>query len=198
MIMTTRLALALVLLVLLGQQAQAEAKLSYIDLRVEAGEVVGGPGASITLISGNLGDKKQQEVTIDQDMGIVLGLRGLVSRCQVSFDHAPASTDSFSLDLTGGEALGGIGLLINPNEHIELVAGYALGLTAAHSGFVERGRFRGWMGEAGYYRGFKSGMVLGLAGGWTFFQAQTDDASGAALDIKLSGLDLVVSMGYRF
>src|SRR5271157_3657171 len=93
---SSRLPLVLVLFGALGQEAHAESEMSFVDLRVEGGSIAGGPGASITFVTGDLGDKSPQNVSIDQDMGIVIGVRPFASQCQVSYTAAstPVSTTS--------------------------------------------------------------------------------------------------------
>src|SRR4051812_2667199 len=100
--MFTRLMPALAILAM-SSSAWAESKLSFVDMRVEGGATTTtGPLASLTLMCGDIGDKDPHVVEMDQDVGIVIGVRGLVGRTTAPINGAPDQP----VRLAGGEFLG--------------------------------------------------------------------------------------------
>jgi hypothetical protein len=178
--------------------AQAsESKLVFADLRVQGG-VMGssGVGGAISLMAGDIGDKTKHTIDLDQDMGVVLGLRA-----QYGQGIAVRGRDE-DIDLTGGVFLGGLGFYASKTSHVELLFAWGVGMISASGPTINRdeGRYMSYGGELGWYWMMTKRLQLGIVGGYTHAKITTRDPTGRVDAEKLiaGGIDAGVAVGWRF
>lgn len=188
------------ILVLLTAAALApalESKLVYADIRVQGG-VMGstGVGGAISLMAGDIGDKRKHVVDLDQDMGIVLGIRAQYGQ---GIDVKDRDED---IDLTGGVFLGGLGFYVNKTMHAELLFGWGVGMLSVDGPVLNRdeGKYMSYSGEFGWYWMLTKRLQLGLVGGYTYAKLTTRDPTNTVDGEKLvaGGVDAGVAVGWRF
>jgi hypothetical protein len=178
--------------------AWSESKLAYVDLRVQGGATVttGAMGA-LTLMCGDIGDNSRHVVEMDQDVGIVIGIRGIGASVHAPIDGAP----DLPLRLAGGEFLGGLGYLADAENHLELLAKYHMGVTAQTGDtrrFRRNGTYRGFGGELGWYHTWTSRIQFGLLAGYSVRTLRLDVPGGSRYSSRIDGIDASASLGYRF
>ncbi|MBA3707986.1 MAG: hypothetical protein H0W83_04085 [Planctomycetes bacterium] len=177
--------------------AESESKLSFADLRVQAGVAdTTGPSAAITLMCGDIGNANQHAIDVNEDLGIVLGVRGTLLRT----DMTVLGTD-ITERLVGGEFLIGLGIYAGPRDHVELAGGYHIGVLGAsgdNQHFRKNGTYRGFGGELGWYHTWKSHLQFGLLAGYSARTVRVDITDGSRASVNVNGLDAAISLGYRF
>ena len=177
--------------------AQAESKLVYADVRVQGG-VMGttGVGGAISLMAGDIGDNAKHTIDVDQDIGVVLGLRAQYGQ------GIDVRGRSKSIDLTGGAFLGGLGFYLSKTTHAELLFAWGMGMISADGPTISRdeGRYMSYGGEFGWYWMMTKRLQLGVVGGYTFAKITTRDPTGTVDSEKLvaGGVDAGVAVGWRF
>ena len=128
-----------------GALCAEESALRFVDLRAQGGVTLqDGATANLTLMAGDIGSKDKHVITLDADMGIVLGLRGQLA--QVTFKRDDGGED-LDMKLGGVTFLGGLGFFLGPNSHAELVVGYARGVgstTGSHAWDESDSRAKCW------------------------------------------------------
>ena len=177
--------------------AQAESKLVFADVRVQGG-VMGttGVGGAISLMAGDIGDNTKHVINMEQDMGVVLGIRAQYGQ---GIDVHGRKED---IDLTGGVFLGGLGIYISKTSHAELLFAWGVGMISVDGPVANRdeGKYMSYGGEFGWYWMMTKRLQLGLVGGYTYAKLTTRDPTGTVDAEKLvaGGVDAGVSVGWRF
>ena len=196
--MHTQLRLAALTLVALGSAQASESALSFVDLRVGGGLAANdGEIASLSLMAGDIGDKDQHIITLDADMGVVVGLRGQVSKVTAKRDDGLGNLD---LKLGGGTVLGGLGFYLGKNSHAELLFGYSRGVgtqTGSTPWDQRDSSYTAYQGELGWYYTWDSGILVGLTAGYSVVKVKWDD-NGTDVKAEANGIDAGVALGYRF
>ena len=179
-------------------QAYAESALSFVDLRVQGGLAqTDGQAGSLTLMAGDIGNKDQHVLTLDADMGVVIGLRGSAINTSASREDTNADLD---LKLGGGAFVGGLGFYLGKHTHMELLGGYGQGIgTATGDTFVDNRdtQYKMYLAELGVYYTYSSGIQLGVIVGGSILKAVYDDL-GTDVKAETKGFDGSVALGYRF
>ena len=177
--------------------AQAESKLVYADVRVQGG-VMGttGYGGSLSLMAGDIGDNAKHTIDVDQDLGVVLGLRAQYGQ------GIDVRGRNDSIDLTGGVFLGGLGFYVSKTSHAELLFAWGVGMISTSGPTINRdeGRYMSYGGEFGWYWMMTKRLQLGVVAGYTFAKITTRDPTGTVDAEKLvaGGVDAGVTVGWRF
>jgi predicted outer membrane lipoprotein len=197
--MQTPLRLAVLALVAVGT-AQAESALTFVDLRVQGGVTADdGEAASMTVMAGDIGNKDNHIISFDADMGVVLGLRGQVSKVTAERDDGLGDLD---LTLGGGTLMGGFGFYFGKHSHGELLFGYArgVGTTTGSTPWDQRDTsFIQYQGEIGWYYTWETGLQLGLTAGYSVIKATwSDRVNDVDVKAEAKGIDGALSLGYRF
>ena len=175
-----------------------ESALSFVELRAGGGVTVSnGEIVSLSLMAGDIGSKDQHIISLDADMGIVIGLRGQMSNVTAKRIDGLGDLD---LKLGGGTAVGGLGFYLGKNSHAELLVGYSRGVgTQTGSGpWSQRdSSYTQLLGELGWYYTWNNHFQIGLTGGYSQIKVTWDNA-GTDVDAKAKGIDAGLSLGYRF
>jgi len=181
-----------------GSLSAAESALRFVDLRVQGGvTATDGEAASLTLMAGDIGNKDQHVISMDADMGIVIGLRGQVSEVTAAFEDIPGDID---LKLGGGAVMGGLGFYLGKNSHAELLAGYARGVgsTTGSTAWEDRdASYFQYLGELGWYYTWNSHVQIGVTAGYSVIKIKYDTPTGDE-KAKADGVDAALSLGFRF
>lgn len=177
--------------------AQAESKLVYADVRVQGGVMgTSGVGGAISLMAGDIGDKTKHVINMEQDMGVVLGIRAQYGQ---GIDVRGRDED---IDLTGGVFLGGLGFYVNKTSHAELLFAWGVGMISADGPTANRdeGKYMSYGGEFGWYWMMTKQLQVGLVGGYTYAKLTTRDPTNTVDGEKLvaGGFDAGVAVGWRF
>ncbi|HEX3134806.1 MAG TPA: hypothetical protein VHX44_14665 [Planctomycetota bacterium] len=182
----------------IGSVTAEESALRFVDLRVQGGVAVNdGEAASLTIMAGDIGNKDQHVITIDADMGIVIGIRGQVAKVTADFEKIPGDID---VKLGGGTFLGGLGFYLGKNSHAELLAGYSTGIgsSTGSTPFEERDiRYYQYLGELGWYYTWSTHVQVGITAGYSVMKI-TYKADAGDEKAKADGVDAALSLGYRF
>ena len=181
-------------------QAYAESALSFVDLRAQAGIAqTEGQSGSLTLMAGDIGNKDQHVLTMDADMGIVLGLRGSVT--ETTAKRKDTNTD-LDLKLGGGAIVGGLGFYLGKNVHMELAGGYGQGVgttTGDNPWDARDSRYKMYLAELGLYYTLTNGVQLGLIVGGSIVKVTFDDVvTSSKVKAETEGFVGSVALGYRF
>lgn len=181
-------------------QAYAESALSFVDLRAQAGVAqTEGQSGSLTLMAGDIGNKDQHVLTLDADMGIVLGLRGTLTETTAKREDTNTDLD---LKLGGGAIVGGLGFYMGKNVHMELLGGYGQGVgttTGDTPWDIRDSRYKTYLAELGLYYTLTSGIQFGLIAGGSIVKVTFDDVgTGTKVKAETKGFDGSVALGYRF
>lgn len=177
----------------------AESALTFVDLRAQGGLTLNdGETANLTLMAGDIGNKDKHIISLDADMGIVLGIRGQVS--QVTFERNDGLGD-LDMKLGGGTFLGGLGFYLGKNSHAELVVGYARGLgstTGSNPWDDDDTKFTQYVGELGWYYTWDTHIQVGVTVGYSLLKVEYDDPLIGTIKGEADGVDACLSLGYRF
>jgi hypothetical protein len=196
--MQTSLRLVVLTMAAVGFGHAAESALSFVDLRAGGGVTVSnGETVNLTLMAGDIGNKDQHIISLDADMGVVIGLRGQMAN--VTAKRADGLGD-LDLKLGGGTLMGGLGFYLGKNSHAELLFGYARGVgTQTGSGpWDERdSSYTQFLGELGWYYTWNSHLLVGITAGYSQIKVTWDNA-GTDVDAKAKGIDAGIALGYRF
>jgi len=179
-------------------QVYAESALSFVDLRAQGGIAQSdGQSGNLTLMAGDIGNKDQHVLTLDADMGVVLGLRGSVTETTAKREDTNTDLD---LKLGGGAIVGGLGFYLGKNVHMELVGGYGQGIgttTGDTPWDIRDSRYKMYLAELGLYYTLTSGIQFGLIIGGSIVKVTFDDV-GTKVKAETKGFDGSVALGYRF
>jgi hypothetical protein len=198
--MRTTSRLVLVTCLALGALPAAESALRFVDLRAQGGLTVSeGETANLTLMAGDIGNKDQHVISLDADMGIVIGLRGQVAEITAERDDG---LKDFDVKLGGGTVLGGLGFYLGKNSHAELVGGYAKGVgsTTGSNPWEDRDTsYTQYLGELGWYYTWSSHIQVGLTAGYSVMKLKYDDpVLNKKIKAEAKGFDGGVAIGFRF
>jgi hypothetical protein len=198
--MRTTSRLALVTCLALGSLPAAESALRFVDVRAHGGLTVSdGETVNLTLMAGDIGNKDQHVISLDADMGIVLGLRGQVAEITAERDDG---LEDFDVKLGGGTALGGLGFYLGKRSHAELVFGYAKGVGSTTGGnpWSDRDtKYTQYLGELGWYYTWSTNIQVGLTAGYSVMKLKYDDAVlDQTIKAEAKGFDGSVALGFRF
>ena len=187
----------LVLLTALTLARGAESKLVFADLRVQGGIMgTSGVGGAISLMAGDIGDKSKHVIDVDQDLGVVLGIRAQYGQ------GIDVRSRAEGIDLTGGVFLGGLGFYVSKTSHVELLGSWGVGMISANGPTTNRdeGKYMSYGGELGWYWMLTKRLQLGVVGGYTYYKLTTRDPTNTVDSEKLvaSGFDAGVAVGWRF
>jgi hypothetical protein len=174
-----------------------ESKLVYADVRVQGGVMgTSGVGGAISLMAGDIGEKGSHVINVDQDMGVVLGIRAQYAK---GVDVRNRDED---VDLTGGVFLGGLGFYVSKTVHAELLFAWGLGMLSVDGPTIDRdeGRYMSYGGEFGWYWMMTKRLQLGVVAGYTYAKLTTRDPTNTVDAEKLvgGGIDAGVAVGWRF
>jgi hypothetical protein len=180
--------------------ARAESALAFVDLRAQGGLAASdGNSASLSVMAGDIGNKDQHVISLDADMGIVIGLRA--SMMEVTGEREDGGAD-LDLTLGGGTFLGGFGFYLGKNTHAELLGAYSQGSgsTTGDVPWDDRDtRYKAYHAEFGWYYTWSTGIQLGLLGGYSIIKLKYDDPVLAArVKAEAKGFDASIALGYRF
>ncbi len=187
----------LVLFTAVALAQASESKLVFADVRVQGG-VMGttGAGGAISLMAGDIGDNAKHTIELDQDMGVVLGLRAQYGQ------GIAVHGRNDGIDLTGGVFLGGLGFYINKTSHAELLFSLGTGMISASGPTINRdeGRYVSYGGEFGWYWMMTKHLQLGVVAGYTMDKLTARDPTGTvdAEKFNAGGFDAGVALGWRF
>jgi hypothetical protein len=174
--------------------SDAESELTFVDLRAHGGLVASnGRGFAVTLMCGDIGDKEQHVVDMSQDLGIVIGARGIAQHVKAKLDAGPTLEEN----ILGIEACGGVGAYVDPKNLLELVAGYGFGQNSdgTASGFHKRGSTKQLSFELGWYYTMAKHYQVGALVG---FEHDSIKYSGSGYKATAQGANAAVELGYRF
>ncbi len=194
-----RMLAALAAVVGCSSVAVAESELSYEDLRVQGGFAMNkGEYAAVTFMAGDIGDRDQHVIDLTSDLGIVLGARGVAGAIQAKVQNS----DDVVFSELGVQFLGGLGFYLGPDDLVETLGGYQVGVSSVTGKVAldhRDGRYTGYLIELGYYHTFgKTGFQLGLVGSFENIKDSFSVESGDKIQAKAKGVDGGVSIGYRF
>lgn len=179
--------------------AVEESALRFVDLRVQGGLTLNdGEAASLTLMAGDIGNKNKHIISLDADMGIVLGLRGQVS--QVTFERNDGGGD-LDIKLGGGTFMGGLGFYLGTNSHAELVVGYAKGVgstTGSNPWDSRDTSYSQMMAELGWYYTWSTNIQVGVTVGYSLLKVEYDDPLIGEIEGEADGIDGAIAIGFRF
>jgi hypothetical protein len=197
--MSTPLRLAVLACLATGSVSAAESALTFVDLRAQGGITLQeGTTANLTLMAGDIGNKNKHVISLDADMGIVLGLRGQLA--QVTFQRDDGGED-LDMKLGGGTFLGGLGFYLGPNNHAELCVGYATGVgstTGSHAWDERDTEYKQYVAELGWYYTWSNHLQLGVIAGYSLMKVEYDDPLLGTIEGEADGFDASISLGYRF
>lgn len=196
--MHTQLRLAVLALIASASPLMAESALSFVDLRVQGGLAVNeGEAASLTLMAGDIGNKNKHVITLDADMGVVIGLRGQMSDVTAERDDGLGDLE---LKLGGGALLGGLGFYLGKHSHAELLFGYSRGVGTQTGSTPWEDRdssYVQYQGELGWYYTWDHGLQVGITAGYSVIKVEWDD-NGNDVEAEAQGVDAAIALGYRF
>lgn len=176
----------------------AESALAFVDLRAQGGLLASeGNAASLTIMAGDIGNKDKHVISLDADMGIVIGLRGLVGRVTADYEDLPGDIE---LDVGGGSFLGGLGFYLGPNSHAELLAGYGGGVgtvDGSHPWDERVARYTHYQAELGWYYTWSTHLQVGVTVGYSLVKVEVDTTGGDE-DAETDGFDAGLALGFRF
>lgn len=176
----------------------AESALAFVDLRAQGGVLVGeSPAASLSIMAGDIGNKNKHVISLDADMGIVIGLRGLMSEITAEYEDLPGDID---LDIGGGSFLGGLGFYLGKNSHAELLAGYGGGagtVDGSHPWDDKVAKYTHYQAELGWYYTWDTHLQVGLTVGYSLIKVKVDTTAGDE-KAETDGFDAGLALGYRF
>jgi len=197
--MSITLRLAALACLTAGSLSAAESALRFVDLRAHGGLTLNdGETANLTLMAGDIGNKNKHVISLDADMGIVLGLRGQLS--QVTFERNDGLGD-LDIKLGGGTFMGGLGFYLGTNSHAELVVGYARGVgstTGSNPWDDNDTKYTQYMGELGWYYTWSTNIQVGVTVGYSLLKVRYDDPLIGEIKGKADGIDATLAIGYRF
>lgn len=196
--MQTPLRFIVLTLVAVGFGQAAESALSFVDLRAGGGVTVSeGKTVNLTLMAGDIGNKDKHVISMDADMGIVIGLRGQMAEVTAKRIDGLGDLD---LKLGGGTLMGGLGFYLGKKSHAELLFGYArgVGTQTGSAPWDERdSSYSQLLGELGWYYTWNSHLMVGITAGYSQIKVTWDNA-GTDVDAKAKGIDAGIALGYRF
>jgi hypothetical protein len=197
--MSTPLRLAVLACFATGVFAADESALRFVDLRAQGGVTLSdGQSAALTLMAGDIGNKNKHIISLDADMGIVLGLRGQLS--EVTFERDDGLGD-LDIKLGGGTFMGGLGFYLGTNSHAELVVGYARGIgssTGSHPWDDDDTKYTQYMGELGWYYTWSTNIQVGVTAGYSLLKVKYQDPLIGQIKGEAQGIDATLAVGYRF
>jgi hypothetical protein len=197
--MSTTLRLAVLACLATGAVSAAESALRFVDLRAQGGLALNdGQTAALTLMAGDIGNKDRHVISLDADMGIVLGLRAQLAKVTFKRDDTGADLD---MKLGGGTAMGGLGFYLGPNSHAELLVGYARGMgstTGSHPWDESDTKYSQYLGEFGYFYTWSNHLQVGVTVGYSLMKVTYDDPLIGDIDGETDGFDAAIAIGYRF
>jgi hypothetical protein len=176
----------------------AESALAFVDLRAQGGLLASeANAASLSIMAGDIGNKDKHVISFDADMGIVIGLRGLLGRITADYKDLPGDID---LDIGGGSFLGGLGFYLGPNTHAELLGGYGRGactVDGSHPWDDRVAKYTHYQAELGWYYTWRTNLQVGLTVGYSLIKVKVDTTAGDE-KAETDGFDAGMSLGYRF
>jgi hypothetical protein len=178
----------------------ADSEMNFVDVRLEEGiAATSGQGTAVTVMAGDIGDKEQTDDGGPSDLGIVIGLRASSRLVRAKVNGLPDN----DIAILGGAAVGGFGLYLDSQDHMELTGGYELGVASDHGRTGLQGRdgtSRGYLFELAYFHTFRHlwNLQLGALGGYEHTKAAITMRSGSEVAPTAQGLDLAIEIGYRF
>lgn len=197
--MPTTLRLAVLACLATGSLSAAESALRFVDLRAAGGVTLNdGESASLTLMAGDIGNKNKHVISLDADMGIVLGIRGQLAN--VTFERNDGG-DDLEMKLGGGTFMGGLGFYIGTNTHAELVVGYAKGIgstTGSHAWDDDDTEFTQYMAEFGWFYTWSTNIQVGVTVGYSLMKVEYQDPLIGTIKGEADGFDATLAIGYRF
>lgn len=197
--MPTTLRLAVLACLATGSVSAAESALRFVDIRAQGGVTLNdGENASLTLMAGDIGNKNKHVISLDADMGIVLGIRGQLAK--VTFERDDGG-DDLEMKLGGGTFMGGLGFYLGTNTHAELVVGYAKGIgstTGSHAWDDDDTEFTQYMAEFGWYYTWSTNIQVGVTVGYSLMKVEYDDPLIGMIEGEADGFDATLAIGYRF
>jgi hypothetical protein len=192
--------LAIMTLTCAALSAADQSALSFVDIRAQGGVTVNqAPAVSLTLMAGDIGNKNPHVITMDADMGIVIGFRGQAADgVNVEYQEKGGDVD---VTLAGGTVLGGLGFYLNKYSHAELVFGYARGIGSTTGDMPWDNRdtkYYQYLGEIGWYYMFDELMEFGITAGYSVIKAKVEQANGISEKADTHGVDAGLVLGVRF
>lgn len=176
----------------------AESALSFVDLRAQGGVIATeGTAASLTIMAGDIGNKDKHVISLDADMGIVIGLRGMVGQITAEYEDLPGDLD---LDIGGGSFLGGLGFYLGKNSHAELLGGIGGGactVDGSHPWDDKVATYTHYQAELGWYYTWGTHLQVGVTVGYTLLKVKVDTTAGDE-KAETDGFDAGLALGYRF
>lgn len=176
----------------------AESALRFVDLRAQGGVSANeATVASLSVMAGDIGNKNKHVISLDADMGIVIGLRGLLGQITAEYEDLPGDID---LDIGGGSFLGGLGFYLGPNSHAELLAGYGGGactVDGSHPWDERVAKYTHYQAELGWYYTWRTHIQVGVTLGYSLYKVKVDTTAGDE-KAETDGFDAGVALGYRF
>jgi hypothetical protein len=180
--------------------AASQSALSFVDIRAQGGVTVNdAPTVNLTLMAGDIGNKNPHVLTMDADMGIVLGLRAQAAD-GVNVEYKGMGGD-VDVVLGGGTVLGGLGFYLGKYSHAELVFGYARGVGSSTGDMPWDKRdteYYQYLGEIGWYYMFDEGLQFGLTAGYSVIKAKVEQSNGVNEKADTHGVDAGLALGIRF
>jgi hypothetical protein len=194
------LPLALLASLVVGTLPAAESALSFVDLRAQGGVTVNdGYTGMLTLMAGDIGNKDRRVLSVDADMGIVLGLRAQFADLSAEREDGLPDLD---VKLGGGTGLAGLGFYLGKNSHAELVVGYARGAGSTNHSDPLSDRdikYYQYLGELGWYYTWSNHVQIGVTAGYSVMKLKYDDADlTKKIKAEAKGIDAGVAIGFRF
>ncbi len=197
--MSTTLRLAVLACLATGSVSAAESALAFVDLRAQGGlALTDGQTAALTLMAGDIGTKDKHIISLDADMGIVLGLRAQLANVTFKRDDTGVDLD---MKLGGGTVMGGLGFYLGPNSHAELLVGYAKGVgstTGSHPWDEGDTKYSQYLGELGYFYTWDSHIQVGVTVGYSLMKVTYEDPLIGNIEGEADGFDAAIAIGYRF
>lgn len=197
--MPTTLRLAVLACLATGSLSAAESALRFVDIRAQGGVTLNeGESASLTLMAGDIGNKNKHVISLDADMGIVLGIRGQLAN--VTFERDDGG-DDLEMKLGGGTFMGGLGFYLGTNAHAELVVGYAKGIgstTGSNAWDDDDTEFTQYMAEFGWYYTWSTNIQVGVTVGYSLMKVEYEDLLIGMIEGEADGFDATLAIGYRF
>jgi hypothetical protein len=176
----------------------ADSALRFVDLRAQGGVVATeGTAASLTIMAGDIGNQDKHVISLDADMGIVIGLRGLVGKISADYDELPGDID---LEIGGGSFVGGLGFYLGKNSHAELLAGYGGGVgtvDGSHPWDERVAKYTHIQAELGWYYTWGTHLQVGVTAGYSLFKVTVDTTAGDE-KAETDGFDAGLALGFRF
>jgi hypothetical protein len=131
---------------------------------------------------------------MSQDLGIVIGLRGVAQHVKAKLD---ADGSTIQENILGLEACGGIGAYVDPQNLLELVVGYGFGQNSdgTSNTFHKRGSTKQLSFELGWYFTMDKHYQIGALVG---YEHDSIKYSSGGYKATAQGANLAAELGYRF